>query len=483
MSNYLSPDVYLENKDGPKVDTEIAIGVAGFVGITQRGVLNKGVRISSWNQFISNFAAGMKSPFISSADLAYAVYGFFQNGGSECVIVRTAHSTAAKASAVPVSGFTATLTAKDEGTWGNDLKLSVAANEDTPTNFDATIKIGSTVVEVIKNLCNTSTDSNYWVSRINVESSYVTAGTGPLSVTASDIAFSAGADGVSDIADADFVAALTAFDSFDDLSYIAVPGQTTQAICTGLTAYCTEDKNIVPVLEAPKTANMAAVKALRKTNENETGVLVWPWGYVTDPLSTLTAPNNIRVCPPSGHYMGVMSRIANKRGIWKAPAGTEAVVKGFVSLITSVTKADMDVLNPAGVVSIIAKTNYGIIVWGARSLNSENSSFKYVSDLLLDAYIKRKCRVLGMPYVFEPNCAQTWTSIQTSVAAFMNNLYQKGAFSGTKAADAYYVKCDGDLNNVHVQNNDGIVETEVGYANVKPGEFIVFRFAHDISNS
>lgn len=485
MGNYFSPDVYVENNDTSTLNSGAAVGVAGFVGIAQRGPINKAVYINSWNQYISNFATGMDSPFIADSDLAYAVYGFFQNGGSECVIIRTAHETAKVASIVAgESGLTAEMKAKDPGSWGNNLSVAVSANEDEPENFDLITKLNGTVVETIQNLSNSVNDSNYWINRVNAESSYVSATSGTLKVTTSDATFSGGADGVDDIEDADFVSALNAFQPFNDsLGYISVPGQTSQDVIAGVLNYCYDGSNIVPVIEAPKTANTAAVKALRKTNENFTGVLVWPWGYVTDPLSKASAPNNIRACPPSGHYMGVMSRIGEKRGVWKAPAGIEATVKGFVSLVTEVTKDDTDVLNPIGVVSIRTLTNYGICVWGARSLNSKNDNFKYVSDLLLDAYIKRQCYILGLPYVFEGNKESTWTELQAVTEAFMDGLMKNGAFKTNKKETSYFVKCDADINQVHVDANDGIIEVEVGYAGVKPGEFIVFRVSHTISNS
>lgn len=484
MANYLSPDVYVENNDNASLTTEAAVGVAGFVGVAQRGPINEAVVVKTWNQYINNFAAGMDSPFVAGADLAYAVYGFFQNGGSECVIVRTAHSTVKAAESVSVEGLTANFAASDPGAWGNSLTLAIKANEDVPANFDLTVKLSGSVVETLTNLSNTVGNANYWIDRVNVESAYLTGKEGALSVTSADVTFAQGADGLSDIADEDYVGALTAFNPYiDTLAYIAVPGQTTQAVISGVINFCYDGSNIVPVIEAPKTANAAAVKALRKTNENFTGVLVWPWGNVTDPLSKATAPNNIRACPPAGHYMGVMSRIANKRGVWKAPAGTEATVKGFVSCVTDVTKDDTDVLNPMGVVSIKSQTNYGICVWGARTLNSTDANFRYVSDLVLDAYIKRQCYIIGLPYVFEGNKEDTWTSLQTVTAAFMDGLMQKGAFKSNKAESAYYVKCDADLNDPHVEKNDGIIEIEVGYAGVKPGEFIVFRIAHTISNS
>lgn len=481
MGNYLSPDVYVENNDTSTLDSGAAVGVAGFVGIAQRGPINKAVHINSWNQYINNFAPGMDSPFIADSDLAYAVYGFFQNGGSECVIIRTASSTAKAAVVTTTAGFSAVINAKDAGAWGNSITVSVAANG---SDFDVTVKLNGTVVETFPKVSNTAGSVNYWIDRINNRSSYITAVSGTLSTTSADLTFSQGADGISDIEDDDYVAALKAFAPYNEsLSFIAVPGQTSQDVLTGIIDYCYDGSNIIPVLEAPKTADANSVKVLRETNENFTGVLVWPWGYVTDPLSKASAPNNVRACPPSGHYCGVASRIANNRGTWKAPAGTEATVKGFVSLVTDVSKADTDILNPAGVVSIRALTNYGICVWGARTLNSEDDNFKYVSDLTLDAYIKRQCYIIGLPYVFEGNKEATWTEIQAVTEAFMDGLMQKGAFKTNKKETSYYVKCDADLNQPHADANDGIIEVEVGYAGVKPGEFIVFRISHTISNS
>ena len=115
MAKFLSPDVYNENSDSVSLDTEVAIGVAGFVGIAQRGPINEAVRVQSWNQYINTFATGMDSPFIASADLAYSVYGFFQNGGSECGVVRTAHSTAKSAEMSTMEEFNAVHTASAKG--------------------------------------------------------------------------------------------------------------------------------------------------------------------------------------------------------------------------------------------------------------------------------------------------------------------------------------------------------------------------------
>lgn len=480
-NNYLSPDVYIGNDDTPTVDTEVAIGVGALVGIAQRGPINEAVNITSWNQYISKFATGMNSPFIAESYLAYAVYGFFQNGGSELYVVRTAHSTASRAASAAIEGSSVKLYAKDIGSWGNGLKVKVAANEDTTGNFDMTISLGTTVIETLRNLSNTTTDMNYWKDRINSESDFLAVEDDANLSVISEITFAGGNDGVSDITDDDYINALHALDDYDDeVSYLAIPGQTTSPIYQGLINYCNENEGIVPILTPVSTAQTSQVKAMRKTYENRSGGIVWPWIFVTDPLSKNAAPNNIRLVPPEGHYMGVLSRTATIYGVHKAAAGTEAVVKGAIKLGYNTSKADTDILNPVGVVTIRSVKNYGICVWGARSLNSTENYFKFVSDLVLDSYIKRNCYNIGLPYVFRPNVQSTWDDLQAEVSGFMDGMMNRGAFASMKKETAYFVKCDADLNQEHADKNDGIIECEVGYAGAKPAEFIVFRIKHSI---
>lgn len=483
MANtYLSPDVYIQNDDTPSVDTQVAVGVGALVGIAQRGPINEAVRVTSWNQYINKFAYGMDTPFLAYSYLAYSVYGFFQNGGSELYIVRSAHNTAAEAKNVAIEGLTLQLIAKDAGTWGNDLKAAISVNEDNSSNFDLTIRYKNAVVEIIRNLSNSVTDDNYWKERVNNASNYVYTNTAGTLAVQSEISFAGGVDGVSDITDEDYLDSLQALNDYDDEIFkLAIPGQTTNAIYRGVIDYCLEHEGIVPIITPPVSATTNDVKAMRKMYESQTGAIVWPWIYVTDPLSKNLSPNNVKLVPVEGHYMGVDSRTATKYGVHKASAGVEAIVHGAVKLGTKITNVDTDVLNPAGVVTIKTVKNYGICVWGARSLNSQDAHFRYVSDLTLDSYIKRNCYRIGLPYVFRGNVPSTWDDLQAEVEAFMDGMMNRGSFASMVRESAYFVKCDADLNQEHADNNDGIIECEVGYAGSKPAEFIVFRIKHSIN--
>ena len=472
MAEYLSPGVFIEDNPNTPVIEAVSVSTGGFVGIAQRGEVGKPVFIDSWNAYINNFANGMNSPFIANSDLAYAVYGFFQNGGKRCYVMRVASEKVATAK---LSGDLV-IEAKDAGTWGNKLKVAITANADTATNFDIKVTLDTEEVEVFKNLTNTEGEVNYWIDALEA-SAFIKGVSGTL-VAKEATALSGGADGIDDIADTDFTGALTKFDTIEDLSLLCIPGQTSADVNTALMTYCEGRKDVFAILNAPEASTVESVLALRKTMSCKNAALYFPWIKVADPLSKT---GKLRSCPPCGHIMGVYARSISERGVWRAPAGTEAIVRGAIEVTTALTNGDTDQLNPAGIISVVPKTNYGIVIWGARDLHPD-SSMKYVSDVLLDINIKKNVYDKTQPFVFEPNEPKTWTRIKTTIEAYLDGLWRDGALAGEKSSEAYYVKCDADLNNQNMRNQGKLI-CEIGYANKKPAEFIVFRFSHEVASN
>ena len=473
MAEYLSPGVYIEDNPNPPVVESVSASTGGFIGITQRGEVGKPIFINSWNAFINNFAYGMPSPFIANSDLAYAVYGFFQNGGKRCYVMRVASETAAVAK---LTG-TPTIEAKDAGTWGNKIKVAISANADVSSNFDVKVTYDTEEVEVLKNLSNTVGDENYWIDVLETQSNFIKGVSGNLA-TKESTALSGGADGVDDIEDTDFTGALTNFDTVDDLNLLCIPGQTSAVINSAVMTYCETRKDVFAILDAPEASTVTSVITLRKTMSCKNAALYFPWIKVSDPLSKT---GKLRSCPPCGHIMGVYARTINERGVWKAPAGTEAIVRGAIEVTTTLTNGDTDILNPAGVVAIMPKTNYGIVIWGARNLHPD-SSMKYISDVLLDINIKKSVFNGTQPFVFEPNDTRTWTRIKATIEAYLDGLWRDGALLGDKSSEAYYVKCDEDLNPANVRSQGKLI-CEIGYANKKPAEFVIFRFSHEVASN
>ena len=474
MAEYLTPGVFIEDNPNPPVAEAVSSATGGFVGVTQRGVIGKPIFISSWNAFINNFAFGMDSPFLANSDLAYAVYGFFQNGGKRCYVMRVASD---KAKVATLTQDTLVIQAKDEGAWGNNLEIVITANADIPANFDVEVLFNSQRVEVYKNLTNTASEENTWIDVLDAQSNFIKGVSGNLVVTAKT-SMTGGEDGISDIDDADYTGMLGKFDVLDDLNLLCIPGQTSTAVNSALMTYCEKRTDVFAILDAPEASTVSSVLTLRKAMSCKNAALYFPWIKVSDPLSKT---GKLRSCPTCGHVMGVYARTIAERGVWKVPAGTSAVVRGAVEVVTALTNADTDQLNPAGVVSIIPKTNYGIVVWGARNLHPD-SSMRYISDVLLDIGIKKSVFNSTQQYVFEPNDPRTWVKVKTTVESFLDNLWREGALAGEKSTEAYYVKCDEDLNPSNVRNQGKLI-CEVGYANKKPAEFVVFRFSHNVASN
>ena len=177
---------------------------------------------------------------------------------------------------------------------------------------------------------------------------------------------------------------------------------------------------------------------------------------------------------PSGAIAGLMGRIDSTRGVWKAPAGTEADIRGAVGVEYKFTDGENGVMNPKGINTIRVFAN-GIVNWGARTMDGDDgfaSEYKYIPIRRLALYIEESL-FRGLKWVvFEPNDEPLWAQIRLNVGAFMNNLFRQGAFQGQTPRDAYFVKCDASTTTQN-DRNLGIVNILVGFAPLKPAEFVI----------
>jgi phage tail sheath protein FI len=180
---------------------------------------------------------------------------------------------------------------------------------------------------------------------------------------------------------------------------------------------------------------------------------------------------------PCGVVAGVMARTDVARGIWKAPAGLDASLNGVQGLAVDLTDAENGMLNPLGINCLRSFPVAGRVVWGARTLRGADllaDDYKYVPVRRLALYIEESLFRGTKWVVFEPNDEPLWAQIRMNVGAFMHNLFRQGAFQGSSARDAYLVKCDKDTT---TQNdiNSGIVNIVVGFAPLKPAEFVIIK--------
>jgi phage tail sheath protein FI len=196
--------------------------------------------------------------------------------------------------------------------------------------------------------------------------------------------------------------------------------------------------------------------------------LYYPWIQVMDP-----AKNIPMLVPPSGHMAGVWARNDNTRGVHKAPANE--VIRGATGLAYNVTKGEQDTLNPNGVNCIRAFPGMGIRIWGARTLSS-NPSWRYLNVRRLFNYVEKSIERGTQWVVFEPNDPFLWMRITRDVSAFLGTVWSQGALFGTTPDQAFYVKCDAELN-PQATRDLGQLIVEIGMSPVKPAEFVIFRIS------
>jgi len=218
-------------------------------------------------------------------------------------------------------------------------------------------------------------------------------------------------------------------------------------------------------------ANQAAAKvtAFRSGIVTDYAAVYWPRIVASD------AKGKPVTLDPSGTMAGVIAKTDVRRGIWKAPAGLEASLIGVRSLETDVTNDENGVTNPQAI-NTLRTMAAGATSWGARTMmgyeGAADQDYRYLPVRRLALYIEESL-YRGLQFaVFEPNGEVLWGQIRLAAGAFMNGLFRQGAFKGLKASDAYYVAC-GPTTTTATDINLGIVNVEVGFAPLKPAEFVV----------
>ena len=188
-------------------------------------------------------------------------------------------------------------------------------------------------------------------------------------------------------------------------------------------------------------------------------------------IRSKVAPPPTITIPVSGTMAGLFARLDSTRGVWKAPAGTEATLQGVVGLDQSLTVQDMNVLTSVNINTLKQLPSSAYVAWGARTLSSD-PEWKYVPVRRTALFIESSIHQGTSWAVFEPNDEPLWAQIRQSVETFMQTLFWRGAFQGTKAPNAYFVKC-GRETMTAADQHAGMVRILVGFAPLKPAEFVM----------
>lgn len=260
---------------------------------------------------------------------------------------------------------------------------------------------------------------------------------------------------------------LFAFDEVTDISIIAAPGVSEPAAWDALLSHCERNKFRVAILDAPEVVPKG-IDSIPMPRDSTYGAFYFPWVKTYDTELEMDV-----YAPPSGGIAGVYGRVDDTRGVHKAPANE--IYRGVTGLRYKMTDAEQELLNPKGVNCIREFQGRGIRVWGARTFSSD-PEWRYVNVRRLFCMLERTIQHGTNWVVFEPNTRSLWKNIVRNITAFLLRVWKDGALFGDTPEEAFYVRCDDELNPPE-SIDAGYVVCEIGVAPAKPAEFVVFRIS------
>jgi Bacteriophage tail sheath protein len=485
------PGVYIEEApSGVHPITAVATSITAFVGRALRGPVDKAVTITSLSDFERTFGGAWLE-----SNLGYAVQDFYRNGGSTAIIVRVHKTKAATDTAsITIGGGTrqVALAAASPGAWGAKLTATIdddVADPSDTTTFNLTVTdTGTGKLEVFRNVSFATGSARRYDNVLKNESSLVVATgslpTQPQSSFPQSANATNGGDG--DPIDASLFTGgtlkadkkgLYSLENADLVNIIVIPpytssGEIDSSVLTDTIAYAVERRAMMIIDPPAAWSSLAnAVTGGGTFTSSPNAAVYFPQVQESDALRA----GQIVPVAPSGAIAGVWAHTDATRGVWKAPAGLGATVNGALALSIPLTDAEIGELNPLGVNCLRSSPGAGTTVWGARTRNGNDrlaDQWKYIPVRRTALFLEESLYRGTQWVVFEPNDAPLWAQIRLNITSFMTTLFRQGAFAGTTPKDAFFVKCDAETTTPDDVNN-GIVNIVVGFAPLKPAEFVV----------
>lgn len=528
MPEYLSPGVYVEEIEiGSKPIEGVGTSTAGFLGQTELGPTAPRL-ITSPVQFNRIYGG-----FIADSFLAYAVDGFFRNGGQRCFVARIVRiadeDPTQNAGTVSVTSSSIFIEAVGPGSWATKVAFKITPaslnlpedaegpdpNADlfkltvmywkkvppeplvdptVPNNRNNPNRREPTFLEVYDNLSPDDESPDYFKKRVNGISNLieldVVAGQEDVRPGNVDLAFlpdpGVNLDG-SDITAQDYVGeerpitvdgepeiertGLIGFEHIDEINMVCAPDESNHDGLTDL---------IVDHCEDPNLYRFAILQSARDDVPSRIGGDLRPprdskYAAFYYPWIKILDPrtNRDKLIPPGGHVAGIYARSDIERGVFKAPANE--IVRGARSLQFPIGKGEQDILNPIGVNVIRSFTGRGIRVWGARTTSSD-PLWKYINVRRLFLFLEESIDEGTQWVVFEPNNEQLWARVRQTIVAFLTTVWRTGALMGTTPDEAFFVKVDRSTMTQDDIDNGRLIVL-IGVAPTKPAEFVIFRIA------
>jgi phage tail sheath protein FI len=224
-----------------------------------------------------------------------------------------------------------------------------------------------------------------------------------------------------------------------------------------LAAHCEQRRDRICVLHSP--APSMPIPTHQPPVNSPYASYYYPWLTVADGKSS-------RTIPPSGHVAALLAR------------DVHAPLTGVQSISQTIDDTDSNALAARGINSIRSFPGKGILLWGART-TSQDSEYRYLAIQRLAIFLEHSIQAGLQWAVSETNGAALWEQVRSSITGFLLSTWRDGKLLGRTAAEAFFVRCD---QTTMTQNDidNGRLIVLIGFAPLRPAEFVVLRVAVDL---
>lgn len=457
--------------------------------------------VSTWNDFLNTYG-----PFSTSkiTYLHYAVYQYFNNGGTGCYILAVPNTDAVIASLTlqdiktPTPDNALTVSAISPGVWGNQIYVAVTSAGNTGRVNLQVYKGGTAATNLVENfidvsmnpadprnivsIVNSPISGSNFITLTNLLSSY-TAGTNDLALVTTPQPLTSGSDGTT--APNLGTAVPLGFDQLQGVILnVNIPALTNITTLNTLISWAAGRGDVMMVIDGPAPAppetsaqvvnnyiNM--VSGGSPLSASSYATLYAPWIQIADPASSL--PGSSIWVPPGGAVLGVWSRTDQNAGPWQTPAGISYGSLILQNIEAVFTPTDLDNLNINNINAIRFVPGFFPAIMGGRTLQQAYPS-RYVSVRRMLIQLEHDFQTLLQFALFEPNNDNLWQQVTNVLDNYLTNLMQQGVLGGSTQDQSFSVICDG-TNNSPASSGSGIVNVSVAVAITSPAEFIIINIS------
>jgi phage tail sheath protein FI len=250
---------------------------------------------------------------------------------------------------------------------------------------------------------------------------------------------------------------------------------------------------LAPLLNPPSAPNPAVASLLSAiqtppakpmTNSQLQAALLVASDTYSQIVTHVLASAN--VLPPSGALAGVYTANDQTNGVWGAPANTSIVGAASLPIRLSDSKQEnlnVDAVSGKSVNAIRFFNGQGILIWGARTLDGNSQDWRYVPVRRTMTFLEQSVKLAARAYVFEPNNANTWSTVKSMISSFLMSIWTQGGLLGGTPADAFQVNVGLGSTMTADDLLNGYMRVTVLVSLVRPAEFVVITFQQEQAKS